>query len=538
MELAREHGTYAFEHMLFIYSWLWKLVLVWDLIEDRPLFSDDDRLAMGNCLRDLGQYLTTLPYWSPSANPPGEPRQNHSTFAALSLFSVSTYLHKAYGLTELDYLLPAADQIMRGQVHSAKPNDDAGVGYVWIVPRHVTDYLLRQNDWTFLENGRLRALADLAIITTDNRRDECGYGDVGAYVPWEAMARPASLKILSMAAWYYQEGSYAWAYEWLGEGKDLGQAYSVEHPRSLSDLFDGLYAAPIRPVFPSPYTCVRAALLDEPAVAWVAHRASELRWSPEPDVTYFDKVSFRRDFDPASEYLCLEGPSTYAHGHQDGNSITRLTWRDRLWLADLDYIRYQPRYHNSLVVTRNGEDLGIPPLTRLDNLIDLPSVGMSTTTVTDYNGADWQRQIVWLKGRFFAVLDDVLARKEGDYHTQCLWHLLGSVDLVGRTLSAQQAGEAFFIDNADGSHLDVQAGETGPSAWARYPHADGKISVLRQQRRGTLAIGESYRYVNVLHADSLDAAPYEVIPVGDRLVKVVSDRRSVVVGATFRRHLG
>jgi hypothetical protein len=132
--------------MLFIYSWLWRFVRAWDAIEVAPLFSDAVRLVVGNSLVELARYLATLPYWPEAANPPGEPRQNHSTFAAISLLAARTYLRKAYGFAALDPLLPAADRIMHGQAGSAKANDDAGVGYAWLVPRHAIDYLLQRGD--------------------------------------------------------------------------------------------------------------------------------------------------------------------------------------------------------------------------------------------------------------------------------------------------------------------------------------------------------------------------------------------------------
>ena len=101
-------------------------------------------------------------------------------------------------MTELDPLLPAARQIMAGQLTSYKPNDDAGGTYVWLVPRHVLRYSLRHGDERFVRDGRLRDLAELAILTTDNRRDECTYGDTMEYRPSGA-ARPLSLQVLSAA---------------------------------------------------------------------------------------------------------------------------------------------------------------------------------------------------------------------------------------------------------------------------------------------------------------------------------------------------
>ena len=543
MALAAEHGTYAFEHMLFIYSWIWKLVAVWDLIEDAPVFGDADRLAFGNCLLALGRYAATLPYWTQPDVPEPEPRQNHQTFAALSLDAVATYLRKAYAVTELDPLLPAARQIMAGQLTSYKPNDDAGGTYVWLVPRHVLRYTLRHGDERFVRDGRLRDLAELAILTTDNRRDECTYGDTMEYRP-SGEARPLSLQILSAAAHFYRDGRFAWALDWLSPGADFARSRTLEQPESWSEFYDGRYATAISPEYPADLTGVRAVRLDAGALGWIDRRAEALGWRRDPSKTYFDKIAFRRDFDPDSEYLCLEGPSSYAHGHRDGNSITRLTWRDRIWLADLDYIRHHARYHSSVVVVRDGCDAGPPPLTELGGLANLPGLGESTTVLRDYNGATWQRQILWLKGDGFLVVDEIEAQRPGEYFTECLWRLLGDVSIEGRRAVATQSGETLVVASGDGSSLSLHEEEPRLSSWDRYPHARGGVRVLRQRHRATMHPGDRRRYVNLIAAGgpaggadrgygvrAVRDGLYEVERDGGHLATVLHPRRGAIAGA-------
>ena len=121
-------------------------------------------------------------------------------------------------------------------------------------------------------------------------------------------------------------------------------------------------------------------MLDEASLLFASRRAGRPSWYPEPGRRYFDKIAMRRNFDPQDEYLCLEGTSFFSHGHFDGNTVTRLTWKDRIWLFDLHYINFTPRYHSGVTVTFEGRQDDPPLLTSLDLEADLPATGMLQTT--------------------------------------------------------------------------------------------------------------------------------------------------------------
>jgi hypothetical protein len=78
-----------------------------------------------------------------------------------------------------------------------------------------------------------------------------------------------------------------------------------------------------------------------------------------------DKISFRDSFDPAADYLLLDGLTRRrprAHGRQR-RSCSGPT-NDRIWLADADYIKSLPKYHNSMLVLRDGQSATHPRVRR------------------------------------------------------------------------------------------------------------------------------------------------------------------------------
>ena len=69
-----------------------------------------------------------------------------------------------------------------------------------------------------------------------------------------------------------------------------------------------------------------------------------------------------------------------------------------LLLVDCDYILRMPRDHNMVMVIRDGRHEPIPVTARLDATEQFDGGALTQTTLLDYNGCDWQRTVLWLKG--------------------------------------------------------------------------------------------------------------------------------------------
>ena len=126
---------------------------------------------------------------------------------------------------------------------------------------------------------------------------------------------------------------------------------------SVEATEEGFTLEGVEPELPAELLGVTALDLPEAARRWVEASVPE-GYRPEPGGRYFDKLSLRAGFAPDDEYALLEGVGTFCHGHEDTNAILRLTWGNRAWLADGDYIRAAPRFHNSVTVLRDGA--GVP----------------------------------------------------------------------------------------------------------------------------------------------------------------------------------
>ena len=482
---------------------------LWDLVEDSPVFTPEDRLGVVTIFGELLRHLMELSYVSEDVNPPGEIRQNHTTFIGLNLAVGGDYMFSRYGIGEFQRANEIAKRIFEGQMDCYKPDDDGGVGYTWHVPQETLSYFLYRGDDCYIAGGHVSDLCKLAVLTTDNMRSECGYGDTSGYARFSADGWEARLWPFMVSTWHHSNPEHLWTLNWLGQGKRPPLDRVLYGLYSAVDYVDGGFAlAACEPEVPRDLLGICAMDMPDSVLGWV-RRHTPTSHHPKSGRRYFDKLSLRRNFEPGGEYLLLEGLGTTCHGHEDTNAIVRLTWNNRAWLADGDYIRAAPAFHNSVVVMRDGEGVlespgdgvVIPPLASLSLCNDGAELAMLRSEAAGYNGVDWQREIFWRKGRYLVVMDRLRCCEPGDYHLQCLWRTVGDPVQTTDGVRIRQAGENFHIRNADGSAQEIVPDTHVKSRWGSYPHSDGTISVLHQRTACRLEADTSFTFMNLLTPD-------------------------------------
>ena len=284
--------------------------------------------------------------------------------------------------------------------------------------RHLICYSRMRGDYSYFVSGRLKRLADWIIMVTDNRADTMPFGDAGEYDgsyrggPKHIQAQ-RSLLVLAQAESYYRDPRYSWAFDWFRKGLDwkdrldydqmLSKRFGWQQRYGIKEweFYIGMLYRKLPHQVPDHLTGVVAARFDNAGLEMAkAERAGQ---------EAFDKLTFRKGFDKADEYLALEGCTTLPHSHDDANCIMRLCWRDRLWIVEGDEMKGLRRYHNGIVVVRNGEHHK-PPRLALCKVIGMQGEwGFSQTVLPDDNGLDWERNIVWRKGEYFLVWDRLRA---------------------------------------------------------------------------------------------------------------------------------
>jgi len=452
---------------------LYRLVPAWDAIEESPAVTDDDRLAVAKILFEFTSGECVNHAIEVLGN--DHVRHNHATHAALGLLFAGEYFSRYYNSAEAQQWLEIADACFQVQAKAWKPHEDCN-GYQWLTLDHLVRYALARPDLTYFENGNARKGADYAILGMDNLGYQVTYGDTGAFTGWWS-----ELPVLQAAAWFYGDPGYQWAIAKkigvpgrvaLGEYAKTGEG---EPPTRLL----GVQAFPVDPEY---------------------YRSLGGEKAPPLEKTV-DKVVMRSGFDPEDQYLLFDGLSNGGHRHYDGQSISRWTEDGRIWLADADYIKSLPKYHNGVLIIRDGQSQTIPDWCELERAGELPHAGFSKTKLSDYAGADWHRSIIWLKGTAFVVADEMVAREKASFSFRPIWQTIGTVKPAPNGVLVTQAGRHAAIISPPTGRALLSDDRAQGANWSGYQYADEPVvRVLQQVYDADLEAGQKRTLFTVLRA--------------------------------------
>ena len=543
-------GEWEFEHMLFPYAWIWRLAWLWDMVEESSHLSDDDRLEVITVLKGLADYTSRLVYFRDPVLRQPAIRHNHPTFAALSMFFSGRYFRDHYGDDSHDAELEASRLIIEGQRDSFKPDDDAN-GYCWLVPSHILHYDLAHDDFRWIEDGHLRRICEYAELTTDNLNAPVGFGDVTRYYPPGWCYRQLRF-LLTAASAFHRRGAYR---RLLSPIPPSVFDLTPRHGEMENYLVDsvGHYALDLDDEGPvrspgcqvAPLTDAAYRLLEQKTESEVhPFRPEGEPFEPVPAGKAFDKCALRGGYDADDEYLILDGIAGFVHDHEDAGSVLRLTWKDRMWLTEGDYIRSLPKFHNSLMSICEGEAGPIPKLASLEFVYEREGTVFLQIRVSDYNGVHWRRNIIWKKGAWFLFVDTVDFLREADYVVTLFWRLLGEVRSSARSTTSRQDGVMFRITHGDSSRKSlirepVREIRIHNGAFHRdYPHAADPTKVLRQERRiGRGEVEAGIVYFNLMTCgDAGRISAYGLREAGEGVARLSSRRDGqswVVFGREF-----
>ncbi len=370
---------------------------IWDQIEEARIFSDDDGAAVRGFL--LG-CMEISPRLCKLEAPRDRPMHWH--FAEMAGNLASLYLHRfSPGLPRAEETVRRVRHFYEMQSHFWKPANEAN-GYQTSGAAEIVIWCLTNGDFRYMERGNFAKQCDylMTAIISNVPYNTC-FGDSGGNLG------PKVANLLRVGAWYYRDGRYQWFNDfarWGGLDWNLYHSYSTNVP-------------PVEPTDIYGITVV-------PAEEW-CYRAGADKPGAPPRERAYDKVVFRSRLDREADYLLRDGLAGFNHGHADANQIINYTDKG-LWAMNTGgYMVKQLQEHNMVVVFHNGEGgiYSVPTLADLELCADLRSVGAVRSTLHEYNGVDWARNILWAKGRYFLVIDEVTAVEPGEYVLQGWWKL-------------------------------------------------------------------------------------------------------------------
>ncbi len=477
----------------------------WDAMEEAPQLTERDRQQITAGFWELTHRCAFAGAQAKdSPTPPGN-NTNARTASDMARYWMTYYGVDAAGIYSW------VNTYFRSQAKFWRPSEDCP-GYGGSTMMDLLYWALPFGYEQYWQDGTGRKLADYGLAVMNNLGGHAGFGDTSAWMNpgyWPV--------ILRVAAWKLQDGRYLYA--------------AQRARKSRGALFASTYLQDqLQPEKPADMMGIHVVALPD----WVYKHREALGTAPTfmntvlnadpvpPRADCFDKIVFRTGMDPEGQYLILGGISHGYHAHPDGNAIIEYTDSGRYCLFDSGYFVPDTIEHNTVIVFRDGLFEPVPRLTGLATLGDFTRLGMVQTYVRGYNGADWSRNIIWCKEKYFLVIDEIQAVEPGNYGILAVFRTLDDDQpQVGKDRVRAVFGDrAFKIVNA--SHATLRTAGTRPPVAVRHAILENKQALMKS--------GEVTRFSNLLYADDLDGWKYEIVSAGDGAVMLSTPEGYALAG--------
>jgi len=474
MDLWYEHalsdpGTYGGRWGMDADFRLREMVVAWDLVEEDPFFTEEDRLRM---TRILFEYVKDCAPKARGVLGSKRIRHNHETFPALGLYFAGKYFQGAYSAYEAEEWLKIADACFSLQSRSWKPYEDCN-GYQWLTLRHLAEFCAARPMEPFFEDalpGMDRSASEEAVrmclLTMDNLGYQVPYGDCASPFGW--FSEMSFLRVVVAAN---RDPSALWC----------------ERRKETYRPVKGLHACPVRGEGRTPDHLLGVRLLETSPLYY----ESFAKEGDPPVETTFDKIAFRNSFEAEDSYLLLDGLGNGGHGHRDVQALLRYTDRDRIWLADCDYFKALPAVHNTLVATRDGMSGTRSAFAERAGIFQWKDWSASSTSLELGMGALWRRKILCFPKAGVLVLDQVEAQKAGTFDVRVLWQLLGDLEWEGHGGTLRQGEEGLCWNWLGTDRVWMEEDWESGENWKVYEHASPVVRRVSCQSERELEEGQS-----------------------------------------------
>ncbi|MFO7974580.1 MAG: VCBS repeat-containing protein [Candidatus Hydrogenedentota bacterium] len=361
------------------------MVLFWDLIEESPVFTDDERLRVTRAFaHQLDHPGIRSAYRGPYAPTPAHVGSRHGQWTAISLYCLGRYFAKDYG----DPIWPVCEQ--NGRNHFASLHKHAWVSgendnLFWydtaIAP--IFTYMLLSGDRVPMENGvAAQLLRGLEILASGKDND------------WAL--RCASLGFLHKAAYFTEDGRWLTYRDRTGVDTSafrLGQSYWPEEDLKPAPPDDTVGAWRINP-------------MPEPMWKW--------RNNGFPLEESFLFMSYRNRTDDSGDFILLDGFNGASRNPYHTFAILALR-QDGATLLE--------GYRNQLRTRADGlTENTIAMDAALKHYQVLGETVVAIGEVPDMPYTAWRRALIHREGRYAVVIDELTPRIDTEnLEVQLLW---------------------------------------------------------------------------------------------------------------------
>ncbi|NLJ35619.1 MAG: PQQ-like beta-propeller repeat protein [candidate division WS1 bacterium] len=479
------------------------IMQTYDLIEESPLIADDLKLELTNLLYD---YCSRLGVHSRITGlKPGILSSIGLHDVSESVTYAASYFHRYYPEVDFERLDKGVADVRIGQETMANSNGviDNDGGYTPAYPTAAMRLALALENHDFFTKGAARKWMEYSMLVADSWGSSF-YGH-----------SPSS----AIAAWYYQDPRYVWFNNWRS-------GRSEYHPEMTEKAFNRWmwsYLPKMDEQVPEEMVGVRHMPLHETNYKQMEQMGKFINVSRERS---FHQLTMREGFGRDDQYLRLDGINDGITNGGDGNSISWVS-DGRGWMTNVGKWGggSNMKWFNTALVLREGQMSDrLVALCDLQLSSELPTSAFVRSVMNEYNGMEWARNIAWIKGKYWVIMDQFLAQEPDDYSVMCQWfHGARTVDEQYRAIQTTV------------NHTLVLQALGGTKPFVTF--LDDGRAIVRQGTHGQMAAGDEVTMAHLLygHPKEEDHA-YSARRVADNLVLVTEPQRQVLIGLSELSH--
>ncbi|HEX2999695.1 MAG TPA: hypothetical protein VHR86_05605, partial [Armatimonadota bacterium] len=429
--------------------------LIWDLIEESPVFSDADRRAITAKLLQHARGADGTAGRAGIFNYPEDKYMldRHNSMRANCFLTESRYFNKYWPAEEWQQNLAAVKRYFNRQMTNGKGGSDLGGRGIYSYLECVLIPMQLLHDRRFIDSGALRHYADLNVMHCDNL----------GYMPDTGQNSPTSYPVYTLmkSATFLNDGSYLEPLAIRERGERIGgfavtteeytagQAWATGLHAKLPEKMLGLYSLPLT------------------------------RWEWEilgrsiPIEKSLDKLTLRSGFGRDDQYLLFDGlhGQPFEKPHPDVNAILHFTQYGRPILVDDG--GSSTTEHGVVSLSREvfGQEGG--RVASLEAHANLPRFGYFQSRAAAHSFSQWDRHLFWRKGKWFVTIDRLKMKAAGNYSLECNWRPVGFPQIHGSEFIATQgSGEAndprLAIHIVNAEQLPLRCNEISSTNLSRF----------------------------------------------------------------------
>lgn len=404
-------------------------ILYWDLIEESPIFSDQERLDMTNAFARRLDHEGTTPFDKNTYKLNGTPASvgsRHHTWSALSLYTLGRYFNKYYS-SPMWAQAERAGQLSFSSLHKHAWVSFGSVYATDIAP--ILTYMVLTGDREPMENGVFqRLLRGQEVILT------------GQTPEWALNS--AALDFLHKAAYLTGDGRWITYRQRTGVDTDifrLGQSFWPED-----------YIKPSQPV----------DLVNK----WLVNYLPEPMWrSRNNNFTNdqsFMNMSYRSATDSGGDYILIDGYNESYRNPYHTYTILELRLNGSTILKG---------YNNQVLSSGNGMS---EPRVAMDGALlygdVVGGIAVAVGEVPDLPFINWRRSLALRTGQYVLITDDITFRsRQPDMQTrvETTWESTGAQWVPEHNYLKIETDPENYYELHSSELMDVQPGSVTSMVW-------------------------------------------------------------------------